>query len=96
MCALYLQHISVCVSYISGTQWYMQLMATILNNTDLWSFFNVWYSDHLNLLVKSIDSWDFLVVQWLRLHIPSAGGPGSILGQGTRSHMPQQRPSAAR
>ncbi|TEA42750.1 hypothetical protein DBR06_SOUSAS1610279, partial [Sousa chinensis] len=29
------------------------------------------------------------VVQWLRLHTPNAGGPGSIPGQGTRSHMPQ-------
>ena len=28
-----------------------------------------------------------LVVQWLRLHTPNAGGPGSIPGQGTRSHM---------
>ena len=30
-----------------------------------------------------------LVVQWLRLRTPSAGGPSSIPGQGTRSHMPQ-------
>ena len=30
-----------------------------------------------------------LVVQWLRLHIPNAGGLGSIPGQGTRSHEPQ-------
>ena len=30
-----------------------------------------------------------LVVQRLRLHAPSAGGPGSIPGRGTRSHMPQ-------
>ncbi|TEA37248.1 hypothetical protein DBR06_SOUSAS10010025, partial [Sousa chinensis] len=28
-----------------------------------------------------------LVMQWLRLRTPSAGGPGSIAGQGTRSHM---------
>ena len=28
-----------------------------------------------------------LVVQWIRLHAPSVGGPGSIPGQGTRSHM---------
>ncbi|TEA38635.1 hypothetical protein DBR06_SOUSAS110563, partial [Sousa chinensis] len=28
-----------------------------------------------------------LVVQWLRLQAPNAGGPGSIPGQGTRSHM---------
>ena len=26
------------------------------------------------------------MVQWLRLCIPSAGGLGSILGQGTKSH----------
>ncbi|TEA41101.1 hypothetical protein DBR06_SOUSAS29010017, partial [Sousa chinensis] len=28
-----------------------------------------------------------LVVQWVRLHAPSAGGLGSIPGRGTRSHM---------
>ncbi|TEA41690.1 hypothetical protein DBR06_SOUSAS1510085, partial [Sousa chinensis] len=28
-----------------------------------------------------------LVVQWVRLHAPNAGGPGLIPGQGTRSHM---------
>ena len=28
-----------------------------------------------------------LVAQWIRLCTPSAGGPGSIPGQGTRSHM---------
>ena len=32
-----------------------------------------------------------LVVQWLRLQAPNAGGPGLIPGQGTRSHMPQLR-----
>ena len=26
------------------------------------------------------------MVQWLRLYIPNAGGPGLIPGQGTRSH----------
>lgn len=30
-----------------------------------------------------------LVVQWLRLTAPNAGGQDSIPGQGTRSHMPQ-------
>ena len=29
------------------------------------------------------------MVQWLRLRTPNTGGPGSIPGQGTRSHMPQ-------
>ena len=28
-----------------------------------------------------------LVVQWVRLHVPNAGGLGSIPGQGTRSRM---------
>ena len=31
----------------------------------------------------------FPVVQWLRLCTPNAGGPGSIPGQGIRSHMLQ-------
>ena len=29
------------------------------------------------------------MVQWLGLCTPSAGGPGSIPGQGTRAHMLQ-------
>ena len=28
-----------------------------------------------------------LVAQWIRLRTPNAGSPGSIPGQGTRSHM---------
>ena len=32
-----------------------------------------------------------LVVQRLRCHFPNAGGPGSVSGQGTRSHMLQLR-----
>ncbi|TEA30926.1 hypothetical protein DBR06_SOUSAS7010034, partial [Sousa chinensis] len=36
-----------------------------------------------------------LVVQWLRFHAPSAGGPGLIPGQGTGSCMPQLRISQA-
>ncbi|TEA38410.1 hypothetical protein DBR06_SOUSAS110291, partial [Sousa chinensis] len=28
-----------------------------------------------------------LAVQWIGLHAPNAGGPGSIPGQGTRFHM---------
>ena len=37
-----------------------------------------------------------LVVQWVRLHAPNAGGLGSIPGQGTRSRMPQLKiPQAA-
>ena len=40
--------------------------------------------------------WASLMVQWLRLGVPNAGGMGLIPGQGTRSHMPQLRiPHAA-
>ena len=38
-------------------------------------------------LVKK-GTWETsLVVQWIRLHAPSAGGPAVIPGQGTESHM---------
>ena len=30
-----------------------------------------------------------LTILWLRLRAPNAGGPSSIPGQGTGSHMPQ-------
>ena len=45
-----------------------------------------------------IASGTSLGVQWLRLRAPSAGGWGSIPGQGTRSrsHMPQLRSSVAK
>ena len=36
--------------------------------------------------LKEVSSGTSLVVQWLSLHTPNAGGLGSILGQGTRSH----------
>ena len=34
-----------------------------------------------------------LVVQWLRICVPNAGGLGSIPGEENRSHMPQLRPN---
>ena len=37
-----------------------------------------------------------LVVWWLRLHAPNAGGLGPIPGQGTRSHRPQPRPGVTK
>ena len=43
----------------------------------------------LSYLIKRKVSGTSLVVQWLRLQAPNAGGLGSISGHGTRSHMPQ-------
>ena len=38
-----------------------------------------------------------LVVQWLALHAPSAGGPGSIrIEQGIRAYRLQPRPSTVK
>ena len=36
-------------------------------------------------LPKRVEAGTSLVVQWVRLHAPSAGGPGLIPGRGTRS-----------
>ena len=44
------------------------------------------------LPLKELTLGPSLVVQWLRLHAPNAGGPGLIPGQETGSHMPQLRP----
>ena len=48
------------------------------NNNEAWS-------------LKEHRHWDFHGDQWLRLHAPDAGGPGSIPDRGTRSHVPQLR-----
>ncbi|TEA31844.1 hypothetical protein DBR06_SOUSAS8310075, partial [Sousa chinensis] len=45
------------------------------------------------LLKPSLSFGTSLVVQQLRLHAPNVGVPGSIPGQGTRSHMPQIKDS---
>ena len=45
----------------------------------------------LRLYISNYRLGTSLAVQWLRLHAPNAGSPGSIPGQGTRSYMPQLR-----
>ena len=40
-----------------------------------------------NLKLEMSHPGTSLVVQWVRLCVPNAGGPGSIPGQGTRSRM---------
>ena len=46
--------------------------------------------------VMKMHSGASMVAQTLRRHTPNARGPGSIPGQGTRSHMPQLRLGAAK
>ena len=43
----------------------------------------------IKLWVKQSSLGTSLVVQWLRLQTPNTGGQDSILGQATRSHLPQ-------
>ena len=38
---------------------------------------------------KELNLRTFLVVQWLKLYAPKAGGLGSIPGQGIKFHTPQ-------
>ena len=45
--------------------------------------------DFIKYAVKKVDSWYYLVVQWLTFYTPSAGGSGLIPDWGTRSHIPQ-------
>ena len=40
-----------------------------------------------NFLIKGTDSGTSLVVQWVKIHAPNAGGSGSIPDRGTRSCM---------
>ena len=42
---------------------------------------------HFNSLIKRSEVRISLVVQWLRLHAPNAGGLGSVPGQGAKSYM---------
>ena len=39
-------------------------------------------------IIKKSFVGTILVVQWIRLHAPNAGGLASIPDQGSRSHMP--------
>ena len=49
-----------------------------------------------NEIYKNKQRGTSVVVQWLRFHIPNAGGLDSTPGWETRSHMAQLRPSAAK
>ena len=49
-------------------------------------FFEIGFKEKQSLIIRIGTS---LVVQWLRFCASSGGGPGSIPGQGTRSHMLQ-------
>ena len=45
---------------------------------------------------SSVQHGTSVLVQWLRVHLPNAGSWDLIPGEGTRSHMPQLKPSTAK
>ena len=47
------------------------------------------FSYYKNFMIRIHCTRTSLIVQWLRLHAPNAGGLDSIPGQGTRFHMQQ-------
>ena len=50
------------------------------------------WSHKVSDITEQLTPQTSLVVQWLRLLASNAGGPGLILGQGTRSHLLQKHP----
>ena len=56
------------------------MMAVELERSDQMGFY-------VRVLCNKRNAGTSLVVQWVRLRAPNAGGPGSIPGWGTRCHM---------
>ena len=52
-----------------------------------------YFGPQAQIIMKKANIGTSLVVHWLKLHVPNAGGPGWILSQGTRYHMLQLRVS---
>ena len=49
------------------------------------------FGPQAQIIMKRANIGTSLVVQWLKLHVPNAGGPGWIPSQGTSSHVLQLR-----
>ena len=85
----------------SGNIFFKKKRLSLVKNNEPCGIFNLPYShpSSHSMIITNINSpqsqlktaaWgNFLVVQWLRLHTPNAGGLGLISGQGTRSYMLQ-------
>ena len=87
----------------SGNIFFKKKRLSLVKNNEPCGIFNLPYShpSSHSMIITNINSpqsqlktaaWgNSLVVQWLRLHTPNAGGLGLIPGQGTRSYMLQWR-----
>ena len=79
--------VNLCHSFPAVTSFYISMPSSYTDFTQhIINFFC-----YQNKLFCFVSQGTSLVVQWLTLLAPNASGPGSIPGQGTRSHMPQLR-----
>ena len=97
----------------SGNIFFKKKRLSLVKNNEPCGIFNLPYShpSSHSMIITNINSpqsqlktaaWgNFLVVQWLRLHTPNAGGlvreqDPICFSEGRRSHMQQLRPSTAK
>ena len=66
----------------------MQEVMPNFSPLECWQWENTWNMVFKTPDIKKKKNRGSLVFQWLRLHTPDTGGPGSISGQGASSHMP--------
>ena len=95
MCILHIGHFSVWTASQVPKSHTQLMAAAVLDRTDVGSHCSslVWHCFCTRVFSSQECSslGTSLVVQWRRLHTLNAGGPGSIPGQGTRSHRLQLR-----
>ena len=68
-------------------QWECVVLTVGQPGKSLWRTISLWTTDmllnNLNSTLKKIPAGTSVAIQWLRLHVPNAGGTGLIPGQGT-------------
>ena len=89
-------------SWYMGSDFIKKLLLTWFIYLAFWNQSNDFPSTFLNpqksltLKTQKTHRGTSLVAQWLGLCTPNMENQGSISSQGTRSHMPQLRPDAAK
>ena len=85
--------------WVSSGSWWWTGKPDVLQSMGSQRVGHDWVTElnfHARVFVKEGELGTSLAVQWLRLHAFNAGVPDSIPGQGTRSCIPQLRPSVVK